>query len=146
MAAPFAEGAVKLMVACTFPAVAVPITGAAGTPAGVTEFDAADAAPVPTLLVAFTVKVYAVPFVSPATIIGEAVPVPVNPPGEDVTVYPVIAAPFAAGAVKAIEAEALPAVAVPMTGASGTAAGVTAFEAADLTPVPTAFDALTVKV
>ena len=36
--------------------------------AGVTEFDAAEAGPVPTALVADTVNVYAVPFVNPLTV------------------------------------------------------------------------------
>jgi hypothetical protein len=76
---------VNVKVACAFPAVAVPIVGAAGTvqvdahtaalvqmaaqhcpsleqllvngKQGVTEFDAADAGPVPAALVAVTVKV-----------------------------------------------------------------------------------------
>jgi hypothetical protein len=39
-------------------------------PAGVTELDADDAGPVPTELVADTVNVYAVPFVSPVTVAG----------------------------------------------------------------------------
>ena len=43
--------------ACALPAVAVPIVGAPGTVVGVTLFDAAEAAPVPALLVAVTVKV-----------------------------------------------------------------------------------------
>jgi hypothetical protein len=50
-------GAVKLTVACALPRVAVPIVGAPGTLAGVAEFDAAEAAPVPTALLAVTVKV-----------------------------------------------------------------------------------------
>jgi hypothetical protein len=51
------------------------------------------------------VKVYAVPLVSPVTTIGEDPPVPVKPPGLDVTVYPVIAEPpVSEGAVKAIDA------------------------------------------
>jgi hypothetical protein len=53
---------------------------------GVTEFDAADAGPVPMELVAVTVKVYAVPFVRPVTVIGEDDPVAVIPPGDEVTV------------------------------------------------------------
>ena len=57
----------KEIVACTFPAVAVPMTGASGTVIGVTEFVATDGEPVPTSLVAVTVKVYGVPFVSPVT-------------------------------------------------------------------------------
>ena len=48
--------------------------------------DAAEAAPVPTVLVAVTVKVYGVPLVRPLTVIGEAAPVAVMPPGLDVTV------------------------------------------------------------
>jgi len=53
---------------------------------GVTAAEAADAGPVPTLLVAVTVKVYAVPLVSPVTTIGLAVPVAVIAPGLAVTV------------------------------------------------------------
>ena len=69
--------------------------------AGVTVFDAADATPVPILLVAVTVKLYAVPFVRPVTVMGLLGPEAVNPPGLDVTVYPVIdAPPLDAGAVK----------------------------------------------
>ena len=41
---------------------------------------------VPELFVAVTVNVYAVPVVKPLTVIGDAEPVPVNPPGLDVTV------------------------------------------------------------
>jgi hypothetical protein len=65
--------------------------------------------------------VYAVPFVRPLTVIGEDVPVPVNPPGDEITVYPVIAPPpTLEGAVKVTDAEASPPVAVPIVGASGT--------------------------
>ncbi len=53
---------------------------------GVTAFEADEFAPVPALFVAVTVKVYATPLVSPVTVIGLAAPVPVNPPGLDVTV------------------------------------------------------------
>jgi hypothetical protein len=78
-------GAVKLTVALLFPAVAVPIVGAPGTVAGVTLLEAADAAPVPTPLVAVTVKVYAVPLLSPLTARGLLAPLPVKLPGVDVT-------------------------------------------------------------
>ena len=50
----------NVMVAWAFPAVAVPMLaglGAVAAAAGVTEFDAADAGPVPTALVAVTVNV-----------------------------------------------------------------------------------------
>jgi hypothetical protein len=50
-------GAENVTLACPLPAVAVPLVGALGTVAGVTEFDAADAAPVPSLFVAVTVNV-----------------------------------------------------------------------------------------
>jgi len=53
---------------------------------GVTEFEAAEAGPVPAELMAVTVKVYAMPFVSPVTVQGEAAQVPVSPPGEDAAV------------------------------------------------------------
>ena len=79
-------GAVKLTVALLFPAVAVPIVGAPGTVAGVTLLEAAEAAPVPTPLVAVTVKVYAAPLVSPLTARGLLAPLPVKLPGVDVTV------------------------------------------------------------
>jgi hypothetical protein len=40
----------------------------------------------PNALLAYTVKVYAVPTVKPETVIGEVVPVPLIPPGEDTAV------------------------------------------------------------
>ncbi len=83
---PFDAGGVKVTDAWPLPPVAVPTVGAPGTVATVTEFDAADAGPVPTALVAVTVKVYAVPLVRPETTMGEELPVPVNPPGDEVTV------------------------------------------------------------
>ncbi len=87
MALPPSEaGAVKATEADSLPGVAVPMVGAPGAPTGVTEFEAAEAAPVPTPLVAVTVKVYAVPLVRPLTVIGLVVPVPVKPPGELVAV------------------------------------------------------------
>ena len=49
---------------------------------GVTELDAADAEPVPEPFVAFTVKVYAVPFVSPVTVHDNGVA------GQDVVMAP----------------------------------------------------------
>jgi hypothetical protein len=54
---PLKAGAVKVTVAWVFPAVAVPMAGASGTSAGITLFEAAEDAPVPTALVALTVKV-----------------------------------------------------------------------------------------
>ena len=54
---PLLAGAVKVTLAWALPAVAVPMVGAPGVVAGVTLFDAAEAAPVPTALVAVTVNV-----------------------------------------------------------------------------------------
>jgi len=52
---------------------------------------------------------------------GDVVPVAVTLPGEEVTVYTVIALPPTFdGAVKGTDAVALPAVTVPIDGASGT--------------------------
>ena len=79
-------GAVKLTVTLLFPAVAVPTVGAPGAPSGVALLEAVDAAPVPTLLVAVTVKVYGVALLSPLTPIGLLAPLPVKLPGVDVTV------------------------------------------------------------
>jgi len=53
---------------------------------GVTLLEAPLAGPVPVAFVAVTVNVYAVPFVKPETVIGEDDPVPVKPPGLEVTV------------------------------------------------------------
>ena len=57
MAEPLEAGAVHETVALALPAVAVTPVGAPGTVAGVAEFEARDAEPVPTALVAVTVKV-----------------------------------------------------------------------------------------
>ena len=57
IALPLFAGAVKLTEALPLPRIAVPIAGAFGTPAGVTLFDGAEAALVPTAFVAVTVKV-----------------------------------------------------------------------------------------
>ena len=57
IAAPLFDGAVYEIMACVSPAVAVPITGASGAIAGVTEFEDALATLIPMALVAVTVKV-----------------------------------------------------------------------------------------
>ena len=77
---PLLTGAVNVIVAWPFPTVAVPIVGAPGTVAGVTEFETAEAVLVPAELIAATVNVYVVPFVSPRTVIGDDPPVAVWPP------------------------------------------------------------------
>ena len=55
-------------------------------PKPVTDPDAPEALPVPALLVAVTVNVYAVPLVRPVTTIGLDEPEAVNPPELEVTV------------------------------------------------------------
>ena len=57
MTEPLEAGAVQETVALALAAVAVTLVGAPGTVAGVTELEAVLAEPVPTALVAVTVKV-----------------------------------------------------------------------------------------
>ena len=83
---PLLAGGVKLTETLAFPAITAPIVGALGTVAGVIVLDARDGKPEPTELVATTLKVYAVPFIRPATVNGLALPVAVSPPGLEVTV------------------------------------------------------------
>ena len=88
------------------------------------------AALVPTLLVALTVNVYAVPAVKPVTVIVPEpawLNVPVIPSGLLVAVYDVMAAPpLLAGAVNETVAVVVPvAVAVPIVGAPESSAVVT---------------------
>ena len=84
---PLLTGGVKATVAEALPPIAAPMVGAPGTVAGVTLFEAADAAPGPTALVASTVKVYAVPLARPVTLHGDTVhPLLVKLPGELVAV------------------------------------------------------------
>ena len=54
---PFDAGGVKRNVTCPLPGTVAPIVGAPGTVAGVTLFEAADAGPVPSALVAVTTNV-----------------------------------------------------------------------------------------
>ena len=90
MGLPFAEGAVQPTVAWVLPGLActaVGAPGAVGAGTGVTGDEAGDAGPVPMMLLAVTVNVYAVLLVRPvtATDVAPAV-VAVSPPGDDVTV------------------------------------------------------------
>ena len=84
--------------------------------------------------------------VRPVTTHGEEAQVAVIPPGFEVTVYPVTGVPLAAEDEKVTDAWPLPAVAVPMVGTLGTAAGVAAADGADATPVPMGLVAVTVNV
>src|SRR5918994_2640711 len=82
----------------------------------------------------------------PVTVMGLVLPFAcavVTPVALQTAAYVVIAdPPFDAGAVKAMLACALPAVAAPMLGAPGTVAGVT-FALADAAELPRAFVAIT---
>ena len=86
--------------------------------------------------------------VRPVTVIGEDVPVAVMPPGEEVTVYPVIAdPPVFVGAVKlTVALPLLPLAEIPVGAPGALAASVTAEEAPDAVPAPMAFVAATVNV
>ena len=128
-APPLLAGAAQLTPAEALPADALTAVGAVGTAAGVvTAFDGADAAPGPTELVAFTVKVYVVALLRPVTMTLVPDVVAVTPPGDDVTMYvsgvavePLM--PSHAGRAQLTVAEALPAVAVAPVGASATLDG-----------------------
>jgi hypothetical protein len=103
----------------------VPTVGACGTVVAVIEFDADEFAEGPTEFDAYTTKVYAVFDCSPVTVKGDDEPVAVYPPGEDVAVNEVAAAPVAAGVNVTVAAPLLNArpvptfVAVPIVGALG---------------------------
>ena len=120
---PFDPGAVKFTTALPFAGDTVPIVGAPGTVDGVTD-TVPDGSLLPTELTATTLQLYVVPFDSPVTLIGLAEPDAVTVAAfcaEQVTTYDVIGCvPVLVGAVNEISALALPAVAVPIVGASGT--------------------------
>ena len=137
------------MVAWVSPTVAAPMTGGPGTVAGVTLFDMADGALLPTALVAVTVKAYAVPLAKPITLIEVhgATQLPAMPDGAEIAVYPLIVAPpLLAGAVKVMIALALPGVADTPVGGSGTTAFGVNMTADDALPVPTVLIAFTLQV
>ena len=92
---------------------------------GTTEFEAADRAPFPTLLVACTRKVYGVPLDRPVTITDRRAPSTVAVwPADDVTVYDVmVEPPVSAGATHVTVAEPFPGVEVTEVGTPGRSAG-----------------------
>ena len=132
MGLPPLAGAVQLTVAEALPAVAVTPVGAAGAvgATGVTAPDGAEAGPLPTPLVAVTMKVYAVPLVRPVTLAVVCGGVPLTTAGVCATpamygviVYEVIGLPPLDGAVQETTADWFPAVAVTLAGAPGRAGG-----------------------
>src|SRR5262249_62299013 len=88
---------------------------------GVTASEGAGGGPVPAALVAVTVNVYAVPFVSPVTVTGLPAALACAPPGAAVTVYePIGAPPVDAGAANVTVACPSPAAATTFVGGPGT--------------------------
>ena len=77
-----------MTVTCPLPEVPLTPVGALGTVDGVTALDAVEADPAPVALLALTVKVYAVPLVSPVTVqvVAGAVAVQVYPAALEETV------------------------------------------------------------
>ena len=63
-----------------WPGVAETPVGAPPAPRALTGLEGLDAGPVPMAFVAVTVNVYVSPLVSPFTLMGLVVPVPVSPP------------------------------------------------------------------
>jgi hypothetical protein len=115
--------------------------GAAGGEEVVIDVDAVEATDVAAAFVAVTVNVYAVDAVNPETVIGDELPDTVIPPGDEVTVYVVIALlPLLDGAVKLTVAVVCPVeVAVTDVGAPGAVAAVTEIDAV---PEPLGLDAV----
>ena len=147
-APPLLTGTVQLTTARAFPGVADTAVGAPGTVFGVTATLATDTSELPATLAAVTVNVYAVPLVKPVTVtVVPIIVLALNPPGNAVTVYPVIAdPPLLTGAVQPTTASALPATAVTPVGAPGTVLGVTEVLADDATEDPATLAAVTVNV
>src|SRR6478735_2440904 len=130
------------------PLFAITPAGADGSVAGVTAGEGFEAAEMPTALVALTVNVYGTPFerlMSEALVLS-AETLTEAPPGEAVTVKPVIGEPLSADGVQVTWANLSPRTAVTAVGAVGTAAGVTAADCRDGSEVPFALVAATVKV
>ena len=100
----------------------------------------------PTPLVAVMVNVYVVAPARLLILIGLDDPVPVSPPGELVTVYPVILEPPVLLRVKGILAVVPDLVTVPIVGAPGTVVGVMLLLAELDALAPTLFVAFTVNV
>ena len=109
-----------------FPGTALTNSGADTQVAlGVTAFDAGDAVLAPITFVATTENVYAKRFCKTGNTHESSEVVHVAPPGEEVTVYAVIALPPFAGATHVTVAFPSPAVAIGALGAEGVVAGTT---------------------
>src|SRR5688572_8163986 len=91
---------------------------------GVT-FTAAEGGPMPSAFVAATVQVYTWPLVRPITTMGEAVPMALTGPGEQLALNEVMGLPPSDPGLKEIVTWPAPARMPDMVGAPGTAAKVT---------------------
>ena len=113
----------------------------------VTDADSADAAEVPTAFVAVTVNLYAVPGVSPVTVMIPE-PEPEPPLGIEVTVYCVIGEPPSLlGAVNLTLAVVDPvAMTAPIPGVPGTPRTLTDADAREAAEVPAEFVAVALNV
>jgi hypothetical protein len=136
-----------LIVATPFAYESEAMLGALGGSSGVTGVtDGAEDGLGPCAFVAVTVKVYAVPSVRPVMVHGLVLQLALRFPGEEVTVYCVIASPPSlAGAVMTTVADCPAAVTEAMLGALGRPTGVTLFDCVEDVPLPTEFTAATVN-
>ena len=138
-----------MIVAFVSPRTTSVIVGALGGPRGTTEFVPADGTEDPAALFATTVNEYEVPFVNPPTVqlVAIAEALQVAPPGDAVTVYPVIGEPpLSVGAVHEISALLFPPDAEAEVGASGIVAGVAVAVTVEDSESPTELVAITRKV
>ena len=144
---PFEAGAVHETIASTSSGIADTSVGAPGGPMGITALEEAELRLGPTEFVAVTVNVYAVSWVRPITVTDVPVVVAVTPPGDEITVYSVMALPpLEAGAVHETNAWRSPGTADTPMGGSGTVAGVTKFDTLEAGLVPRELVAVIVKV
>ncbi len=146
---PLLVGAAQVTTADTLRGLADTDSGTEDTVPARSDAEATDADPAPTMFVARTVNVYRAPLVRPATVhvSAGATAAQVSPPGDAVTVYPVMAVPpVLVGASQLTTADPISALAVTVRGTEGTAHTVTGDDATDTGPAPAPFVARAVKV
>lgn len=125
------------------------IVGAPGGPTGVTAFEVPEVIDDPAALFATTENEYVAPLLRPETtqLVDETGTEHVAPPGDAVTVYPVIGAPpSVTGALQETRALPLPSTADTPEGESGTVAGVAVAETVEDSESPTELVAMTRNV
>jgi hypothetical protein len=146
---PLSLGGLKVTVAFVSPRTTEVKDGAPGGPTGVTVLELAEGEDAPAALFATTVNEYEDPLLSPETVqlVEPTGTLHVAPPGEAVTVYPVMAEPpLSVGGVKETRALPLPSTAETDVGDCGTVAGVAVTNAVEDSESPTPFVAMTRKV